>query len=75
MALSFAQDIRPLFHDKDISCMKDFGDFDLSKVSDVRANASNIYARLAAKDMPDDGPWNDADIAKFKQWMDEGMAD
>lgn len=72
MARSFAQDIRPLFRDGDIACMKDFG-FDLGKLSDVRMHASRIYERLEDKSMPEDGPWPDENIAKFKQWMDDGM--
>ena len=72
---SFAQDIRPLFRDKDIDSMKDYGNFDLSQVGDVRANAAQIYRRLADKDMPCDKPWSDQNIALFKTWMDSGMAD
>ncbi len=75
MSLSFAQDIRPLFRDNDIDSMKDFGDFDLSKVGEVRAHSKLIYHRLKAKEMPCDAPWSDANIAKFKEWMDSGMAD
>lgn len=75
MTLSFVQDIRPLFRKQDIDCMKDYGNFDLSKVGDVRANSAMIYKRLAAKEMPEDGAWSDANIAKFKQWMDAGMKD
>jgi hypothetical protein len=74
MALSFAKDIRPLFRQRDIECMSDFG-FDLSKVTDVRMRSADIYARLAEKSMPTDGPWSDADIAKFQQWIDEGMVE
>jgi hypothetical protein len=73
--VSFANDIRPLFRDKDIDSMKDFSDFDLSQASDVRANAADIYQRLLDKDMPCDAPWSDANIALFKAWMDSGMAD
>lgn len=72
MALSFAQDIRPLIRDKDIECMQDYG-FDLSKLGDVRAHSADIYERLSEKSMPEDGPWSDANIAKFKQWLDDGM--
>lgn len=72
MALSFAQDIRPLFREGDIECMKDFG-FDLGKLSDVRMRSSQIYDRLEDKSMPEDGPWPEENIAKFKQWMDDGM--
>ncbi len=72
---SFASDIRPLFRDKDIDSMKDFSDFDLSQVGDVRANGANIYQRLQDKDMPCDKPWSDEQIALFKSWMDSGMAE
>lgn len=72
---SYAVDIRPLFTDNDIDSMKMFGDFDLSRVADVRANAANIYRRLKRKDMPCDAPWSDDKIALFKSWMDSGMAD
>lgn len=74
MALSFEQDIRPLFRRGDIACMLPFG-FDLSKLGDVRMHAADIYARLADKSMPEDGAWSDENIAKFRQWMDEGMAE
>jgi hypothetical protein len=72
MALSFAQDIRPLIRKTDIECMKDY-DIDLSNVGSVRMHSALIYKRLAEKSMPEDGPWSDANIAKFKQWMDDGM--
>jgi hypothetical protein len=71
--LNFAQDIRPLFRDNDVEEMKDVAGFDLSKVEDVRAHAQDIYERLADGSMPCDGAWPDDQIARFKQWMDEGM--
>jgi hypothetical protein len=74
MALSYGKDIRPLIRQMDIDCMKDYG-FDLGKLGDVRRNAAHIYERLSEKSMPEDGPWPDGDIAKFKQWMDDGMAE
>ena len=73
-AMSFAQAIRPLFRDKDIEEMRDVADFDLSKYEDVRARAADIYARLSDGSMPCDGAWPAEHLAKFKQWMDEGMA-
>ena len=74
MALSFAKDIRPLFRDDvDIPPMKDVG-LDLTSHADVKAQADNIYARLADGSMPCDEPWPAKQIASFKQWMDEGMA-
>ena len=72
--LSFAQAIRPLIRDFDIEEMKYNSSFDLSKYEDVRLHSADIYARLVDTSMPSDGPWPAENIAKFKQWMDEGMA-
>lgn len=71
-ALSFANDIRPMFRDFDITSMIRFGGFDLSKYEDVRDNAKDIYERVNDKTMPCDGPWSQADIDKFQQWIDDG---
>jgi len=74
MALSFANDIRPLFRDTpDVDTMKQFG-MDLSAYDDVKTHAEAIYSRLDDGSMPCDEPWPKALIAKFKQWMDDGMA-
>ena len=74
MALSFATDIRPLFRDSpDVDAMKSFG-LDLSSYEDVKTQAEAIYARLEDGTMPCDDPWPKEQIAKFKRWMDEGMA-
>ena len=72
--LSFAQAIRPLIRDFDIEEMKYNSSFDLSKYEDVRLHSADIYERLLDGSMPSDGPWPAENIAKFKQWMDEGMA-
>jgi hypothetical protein len=68
---SFAQDIRPLFRDRDINSMS-FA-FDLSSYDDVRANAEAIYERLAAGTMPCDGRWPDDDVERFRAWVDAGF--
>jgi hypothetical protein len=74
MALSFAADIRPLFRDSpDVEAMKSFG-MDLSSYADVKENADAIHSRLEDGSMPCDDPWPKEQIAKFKQWMDDGMA-
>lgn len=74
MALSFANDIRPLFRDSpDIDSMKNYG-LDLSSYADVRAHAEAIYDSLGDGSMPCDGPWPEKQIALFKQWIEEGMA-
>lgn len=74
MALSFAQDIRPLFRDDpDVESMKNYG-LDLSSYTEVKAQAQSIYARLLDQSMPCDAPWPEERIALFKRWMEEGMA-
>ena len=74
MAISFANDILPLFRDSpDIDSMKDYG-LDLSSYEDVKAHAGAISDRLADGSMPCDGPWPEKQIALFKQWREEGMA-
>ena len=74
MALSFAADIRLLFRDSpDVEAMKSFG-LDLSSYDDVKKHAEAIYSRLEDGSMPCDEPWPKEQIAKFKQWMDDGMA-
>ncbi len=74
MALSFAKDIRPLFRDDlDVEAMKSFG-LDLSSYDEVKAAAAAIFERLDDGSMPCDGAWPKEQIARFKQWMDDGMA-
>lgn len=73
MALSFATDIRPLFRDEDIDCMKgmgvDLGDPAWMCVPD---NAQSVYSTLADGSMPPDEPWPAEKVALFKKWMDAG---
>ncbi len=73
MALSFAHDIRPLFRDYDIQEMQVYGKFDLSSYADVKNHYIDIAMRLEAEDMPCDAPWSKEHIAKFAQWINEGM--
>ena len=74
MALSFANDIRPLFRDSpDVDSMKAYG-LDLSSYQDVNARAADIYARLEDGSMPCDEEWPAERLQLFKRWMDEGMA-
>jgi hypothetical protein len=53
--------------------MKDFG-LDLSSFAEVKAQAEEIYKRLLDGSMPCDEAWPKDQIARFKQWIDEGMA-
>ena len=68
--VTFAQDIRPLFRDRDVRSMS-FA-FDLSSYEDVRTNAEEIYARLTDGSMPCDGNWPAEDVARFRAWVDSG---
>jgi hypothetical protein len=70
--VGFAQDIRPLFTDRDIGSMS--GSFDLSSYDDVRANAEPIYERLADGSMPCYGAWPESDVQRFRTWIDGGFA-
>ena len=70
--VGFAQDIRPLFSERDVSSMS--SSFDLSSYDDVRANATRIYERLADGSMPCYGAWPADDVQRFRSWIDEGFA-
>ena len=73
MALSFATDIRPLFRDEDIECMKGVG----IELGDpawmyVPANAQSVYGAVADGSMPPDDAWPAERVSLFKKWMDAG---
>jgi hypothetical protein len=68
--VTYAEDIRRLFRDRDIQSMS-FA-FDLSSYDDVRANAEAIYEKVAAGSMPCDGPWPAEDVERFRAWIDNG---
>jgi hypothetical protein len=68
--LGFAADIRQLFREKDRDAMH--GSFDLWSYDDVVANAEPIAQRLENGTMPCDGPWTDAQVGLFRQWLSEG---
>lgn len=71
MAPSFESDIRPLFRGQDVGAMS-FA-FDLASYEDVKANATEIFERLSAGDMPCDGGWPAAQVERFREWMDAGF--
>jgi hypothetical protein len=73
MALSFATDIRPLFREEDIGCMKSMGiDLDDPAWMCVPANAQDVYPTVSDGSMPPDEPWAADRVSLFKQWMDAG---
>jgi len=69
-ALTYTQDIRPLFRDGDVRAMS-FA-FDLGSYDDVRKNAEEIYDRLADGSMPCDARWPAQDVERFRAWVDAG---
>jgi hypothetical protein len=75
MTLSYAKDIRPLFREGDIACMKR-GGVELAEAAwmCVPANAHKVYGAVSSGKMPPDAPWPAARVSLYKQWMDEGCA-
>ena len=69
-APSFERDIRPLFRDEDVEAMEFV--FDLRSYDDVRENAEDIYDRLADGSMPCDDEWPQAQVDRFRAWIDAG---
>jgi len=73
MALSFVTDIRPLFRDGDIACMKPAGiALDDPAWMCVPANAQLVFGAVSTGKMPPDAPWAAGHVAVFKDWMDAG---
>jgi hypothetical protein len=70
---SFAQDIKPLFREKDRSSMRNR--FDLWSCGDVRDNAAAILEALRAGTMPCDGPWSSDKVGRVARWIGSGTAD
>jgi hypothetical protein len=68
--LSFAQDIKPLFREKDRDSMQSA--FDLFDYSDVADHADAIVGALRSGQMPCDGAWPDAQVETLQQWIDLG---
>jgi hypothetical protein len=78
IVISFQTHIRPLFTDRDIQAMSKA--FNLASYDNVRAHAAVIYDRIRGKGgavMPPppprgEGPWPQAQIQLFAQWMADG---
>jgi hypothetical protein len=70
--VGFAHHIRPLFRPSDVLAMEFI--IDLSSYEDVRDNAEAIYERIDDGTMPCDAPWPPEHLARFRAWIDEGMA-
>jgi hypothetical protein len=71
-AVSFEQEIRPLFRERDRESMRSH--FDLWSYEDVRENAEPILQVLRTGSMPCDGAWPDEQVDLFERWTASGMA-
>ena len=69
--LSFEKDIKPMIRPEDREEM--MFTFDLWNYEDFKRDISRIAPRVRDKSMPPDGGWPDEWIAKFDQWIEEGM--
>ena len=73
MAVSFAADIRPLFREGDIECMKPAGvHLDDAAWMSVHANAQRVLHAVSSGKMPPDSPWPKERVALLQQWIDGG---
>ena len=68
--ISFEQDIKPLFRERDRQSMR--WAFDLWSHDDVAGNGEAILACLRDGTMPCDGAWSDDRIAVFQDWVEAG---
>jgi hypothetical protein len=69
-SISFEQDIKPLFRERDRESMS--GHFDLWSRDDVVRNGDAILGRLRDGTMPCDGAWPEAQVASFQAWLEAG---
>ncbi len=69
-SISFKEDIKPLFRERDREAMK--WAFDLWSHDDVAGNKDAILGRLRNGTMPCDGAWPDEQIALFQRWTEAG---
>jgi hypothetical protein len=66
----YAQDIKPLFRQKDQESMSRA--FDLWSYDDVSTHADAIVAKLRDGSMPCDGAWPADRVDLFQRWIDAG---
>jgi hypothetical protein len=69
-AITFSDDIRPLFRESDRDAMEAW--FDLWAWEDVRDNGPEILGRVEEGSMPCDDPWPEDRVALFRSWIAAG---
>jgi hypothetical protein len=67
--ISFDDDIKPLFREKDRESMR--RSFDLWSYDDVRSHAGAIAQRLKNGSMPCDGAWPAEKVELFERWVEQ----
>jgi hypothetical protein len=72
--LSFEQDVKPLFRERDRGAMLQVAGFDLWSRDDVAENSQAILGKLEDGSMPCDEAWPADRVALFRRWVDAGMA-
>jgi len=70
--ISFEQQIKPLFRERDRRAMT--WAFDLWSHDDVAANGDAILDKLRDGTMPCDGAWPQANVDLFRSWTENGKA-
>lgn len=60
--------IRHMFNDGDIACMKDHGIY-LDDYNSVKSNANNIYGQVSTGNMPPGNPWDKDKAQTFLNWL------
>jgi hypothetical protein len=73
--LSFENDVRPLFRERDRSTMLGVSKFDLWKREDVVEHSEAILRRLEDGSMPCDQAWPVDQVALFRRWVEGGMSE
>ena len=74
MAVSYAADIRPLFRDGDIECMKPAGvHLDDAAWMSVQENAQKVLHAVTSGAMPPDAPWPKERVALLRPWINAGF--
>jgi hypothetical protein len=68
--MSFEIEIRPMFRELDRDSM--LSHFDLWSYDDVSQHADAILGRLEDGTMPCDGEWPEAQIERFRDWVEGG---
>lgn len=71
--LSFEDDVRPLFRERDRSTMLEVAKFDLWKHEDVVEHSTAILGRIEDGSMPCDQAWPVDQVALLRRWVEGGM--